>query len=685
MSKFISQPTTAQSLGALLKSARGIMRKDNGLNGDLEADTTPRLSKPTSCVVYDMRRPFFESDFIAKHYRNLVVLQNIFCHARVLGCRSFVVEEIEPTKVIADEDLAIQRVFPHHRTKTVQRLTFWRKFLASEVALATVGDEHFAGYVIIKHDNYGERGDQWHVYESVLNVPRTPNMFIPRQSKYSVRCAGREFLVQGVMFCGQSRIRSCGYTNLRSVSSLLLDRDVTFQEIDAILNRHPKAQTGMTQHDVMDVLSALGIEGDLLDYSVMKSDSPIYSPHERLFGAITAGSAALLAFDTTPKPASRHLLFLFGYVLNPASFEFEMNSAYLGEPPTAKRSESLSPWIAEFVGADDNFGPYLQIPAHSALLQAASTTFSLRPKSLKTGDSYAAIVASGFMRTLQRFLDTVKKPKLLKDICEHELVFRPVAIPVCDYLSYLRSVRDWQNNQENSSAVGLVTTLLTPYEWVWAIEVTTPDFVRVFCKLGEIILRSDEPPSLKNPNSFGFLMARFPGHYIYEDTKRKNFFVVESSIETHTPFLQRGDNPMNTTRGALEYDIALSFAGENRLVAEKLAQLLSAKRVRVFYDKYEQANLWGKDLYQHLQVVYRDKARFCVVFLSEAYAKKLWTKHELRQAQARAFEENTEYILPLKVDDTEIPGINQTVGYLDLRSTPIEQVADLLLQKLNTP
>jgi len=30
------QSTTAQSLGALLKSARDIMRKDKGLNGDLD-------------------------------------------------------------------------------------------------------------------------------------------------------------------------------------------------------------------------------------------------------------------------------------------------------------------------------------------------------------------------------------------------------------------------------------------------------------------------------------------------------------------------------------------------------------------------------------------------------------------------------------------------------------------------
>src|SRR5439155_17673425 len=42
MPKPVSIPTTAQSLGALLKSARDIMRKDKGLNGDL--DRLPMLT-----------------------------------------------------------------------------------------------------------------------------------------------------------------------------------------------------------------------------------------------------------------------------------------------------------------------------------------------------------------------------------------------------------------------------------------------------------------------------------------------------------------------------------------------------------------------------------------------------------------------------------------------------------------
>src|SRR5207248_2145774 len=42
MPKPASIPTTAQSLGSLLKSARDIMRKDKGLNGDL--DRLPMLT-----------------------------------------------------------------------------------------------------------------------------------------------------------------------------------------------------------------------------------------------------------------------------------------------------------------------------------------------------------------------------------------------------------------------------------------------------------------------------------------------------------------------------------------------------------------------------------------------------------------------------------------------------------------
>ncbi len=131
-----------------------------------------------------------------------------------------------------------------------------------------------------------------------------------------------------------------------------------------------------------------------------------------------------------------------------------------------------------------------------------------------------------------------------------------------------------------------------------------------------------------------------------------------------------------------EYDVCLSFAGEDREPAERTAEGLRDKGIRVFYDKYEVAELWGKDLYEHLDFVYREAARFCVLFISEHYAEKVWTNHERRSAQARAIEENREYILPIRLDDTKVPGLRDTIGYVDLREVSEAEVVDLIEAKL---
>lgn len=131
-----------------------------------------------------------------------------------------------------------------------------------------------------------------------------------------------------------------------------------------------------------------------------------------------------------------------------------------------------------------------------------------------------------------------------------------------------------------------------------------------------------------------------------------------------------------------KYDIAISFAGEDRNVASSIADRLTAAGVRVFYDEYEQANLWGKELYEYLAEVYSEHARFCIMLLSENYARKLWTNHERQNAQSRAFKEREEYILPVKLDDTRIPGIRETVGYIDLRVTAIDDLIQMVLSKL---
>jgi hypothetical protein len=70
------------------------------------------------------------------------------------------------------------------------------------------------------------------------------------------------------------------------------------------------------------------------------------------------------------------------------------------------------------------------------------------------------------------------------------------------------------------------------------------------------------------------------------------------------------------------------------------------------------------------------------MFISEAYSRKLWTNHERQSAQARAFRSHQEYILPARFDDTDIPGIRETTGYIDLSQHTPTNLAKLILAKI---
>lgn len=131
-----------------------------------------------------------------------------------------------------------------------------------------------------------------------------------------------------------------------------------------------------------------------------------------------------------------------------------------------------------------------------------------------------------------------------------------------------------------------------------------------------------------------------------------------------------------------KYDTCLSFAGEDRKYVREVASQLSKMGIRVFYDEYEEVELWGKDLYVHLDETYRNAARYCVLFISKHYAKKLWANHERQSAQARALTENQEYILPARFDDTDIPGLRNTIGYIDLINKKADDFASIIYKKI---
>lgn len=130
------------------------------------------------------------------------------------------------------------------------------------------------------------------------------------------------------------------------------------------------------------------------------------------------------------------------------------------------------------------------------------------------------------------------------------------------------------------------------------------------------------------------------------------------------------------------YDVAVSFASEDRAFVDRYVQMLRRNGLRVFYDEWERADLWGRDLYQHLDRIYRLQAQYCVVVVSKHYVRKTWPRHELRSAQARAMESTAAYILPIRLDESDVPGLPPSVGYLDGHKLSINEITTLTLSKV---
>ncbi len=72
-----------------------------------------------------------------------------------------------------------------------------------------------------------------------------------------------------------------------------------------------------------------------------------------------------------------------------------------------------------------------------------------------------------------------------------------------------------------------------------------------------------------------------------------------------------------------------------------------------------------------------------MILISKYYPIKDWTDFEFSIARGEAKKRKTEFILPIRLDNTKILGIHEDVGYLDLATEGIDGVVDAVLEKLS--
>ena len=132
------------------------------------------------------------------------------------------------------------------------------------------------------------------------------------------------------------------------------------------------------------------------------------------------------------------------------------------------------------------------------------------------------------------------------------------------------------------------------------------------------------------------------------------------------------------------YDVSLSYASEDRDYVSRVAAELRSAGVSIFYDRYEEVTSWGKNLVEHLEDVYRNQSRFVVIFISKHYVAKAMPTLEVRSALARAIQQQEEYVLPARFDDTPVPGLQTTTAYVDCGSKTPTEMALLIRQKIES-
>lgn len=137
-----------------------------------------------------------------------------------------------------------------------------------------------------------------------------------------------------------------------------------------------------------------------------------------------------------------------------------------------------------------------------------------------------------------------------------------------------------------------------------------------------------------------------------------------------------------STQGNFKYDVALSFAGEDREIVEQIAKKLAENNIQVFYDEFEKTKLWGKRLSPYLQKTYGENTCFVLVFVSKEYSLKEWTNFEFSIARVEAKVRRSEFILPVRLDNTPLFGLPDDMAYLDLNTEGIEGIVSAVIDKL---
>ncbi|MFF2392266.1 TIR domain-containing protein [Nocardia sp. NPDC058114] len=132
------------------------------------------------------------------------------------------------------------------------------------------------------------------------------------------------------------------------------------------------------------------------------------------------------------------------------------------------------------------------------------------------------------------------------------------------------------------------------------------------------------------------------------------------------------------------YDIAVSFAGEQRQFVAAVVAAAKVRGLSVFFDEDKGNEWWGTNFIRQQRTVYGSQTRFFVPFISREYLSKAIPMDELSAAMMTAVRQGDGYILPVLMDDVEVPPelLHPQIHYLRSGDFSPEGLAEQLVQRV---
>ena len=127
------------------------------------------------------------------------------------------------------------------------------------------------------------------------------------------------------------------------------------------------------------------------------------------------------------------------------------------------------------------------------------------------------------------------------------------------------------------------------------------------------------------------------------------------------------------------FDIALSYASQQRSIVSEVSRSLTQRHVRVMYDVDQSHVLLASNLLAKLPKTFAIESEWCAAFFSSDYFASEWTKIEFESVM-KEIERGREMLIPIMLSETELPQAVRSLCYSDAKALKPAEIADRILK-----